>query len=253
MKKAYFYIFLILIPITLMGCSKLDIKSTNDFLQLIVVPVEQVIHFLAENFHGSYGWAIITITCIIRLLLMPFMLNNVKKQKIMQKRMVQIKPEIDSLQEKIQTTDDVEKKMAYQKEMFNLYKNNNMSITNIGCLPLIIQTPLLMGLYYEIRYDHSIGLQPFLWFNLGTSDLILTAIACLLYYLQFQFSFKDMEESKKKQLKFMGFFSPVMIGIVSLNSASALSLYWSTSALLLIVQQFISTKLYPANDVVDKV
>lgn len=243
MKKTYFIIFSCLILISLSGCSN-TVENPNFFFQLFVVPVEQVIHFLAENFHNSYGWAIIAITCIIRLLLMPFMINNVKKQKTMQKRMLQIKPELDSLQEKIKKTDDTEKKMEYQQELLKLYKNNHISIANIGCLPLIIQTPILMGLYYAIRYDQTIGLQSFLWFNLGTPDIILTLIACLLYYLQFYFSLQNLEDSQRNQMKFMGILSPVMIGIVSLNSASALSLYWSTSAILLIVQQLISTKLY---------
>ncbi|MBO2535370.1 membrane protein insertase YidC [Rummeliibacillus suwonensis] len=252
MKQIGFIIFSLFISIVLSGCTNTDSADSNIFFQLFVIPVEHIIHFLSENFHGSYGWAIIVITCGIRLLLMPFMLHQMKKQKEMQKQMVQVKPTYDSLQEKIKMTDDMDKKMEYQQELLKLYMNN-MPITTRGCLPFLLQTPLLMGLYYAIRYDQTIASQPFLWFNLGTPDIVLTLIACLLYYLQSYFSLRTLKESQRKQMKYIGFISPIMIGFISLNSASALSLYWSTSAVLLIVQQLIAIKLYSKHEVEDKV
>lgn len=251
MKKICLMCSLIFTSLLLFGCSNIGGSDSNILFQLFVIPVEDFIHLIAESFQGSYGWAIIIVTCIIRLALMPIMLQNIKKQKMMQKRMVQIKPELDSLQEKIKETNDGEKKLEYQQQLLRLYKDHNISIANVGCLPFILQTPLLMGLYYAIQFDKTIAVQKFLWFNLGTPDIILTLIACLLYYFQFYVSTKNMEEKQRKQMRFMGLLSPIMIGIISLSSASALSLYWSTSALLLIVQQLISIKLYP-NLVVNK-
>lgn len=93
------------------------------------------------NLVSNYGLAIILFTIIIKLILLPL---NVKSQKSMKKQQ-KIQPILAELQQKY--ANDQEK---LQKEMMKLYKENNVSMTG-GCLPLLIQMPILIGLYSVIR------------------------------------------------------------------------------------------------------
>lgn len=98
--------------------------------------IEQIYSLVA-----NYGFAIIIFTVIIKLILLPL---NVKSQKAMRKQQ-KIQPVLQELQKKY--ANDQEK---LQKEMMKLYKENNISMTG-GCLPMLIQMPILVGLYQVIQ------------------------------------------------------------------------------------------------------
>ena len=98
--------------------------------------IEQIYSLVA-----NYGFAIIIFTVIIKLILLPL---NVKSQKAMRKQQ-KIQPVLQELQKKY--ANDQEK---LQKEMMKLYKENNISMTG-GCLPTLIQMPILVGLYQVIQ------------------------------------------------------------------------------------------------------
>lgn len=93
------------------------------------------------NLVSNYGLAIILFTVIIKLILLPL---NIKSQKSMKKQQ-KIQPVLAELQQKY--ANDQEK---LQKEMMKLYKENNVSMTG-GCLPMLIQFPILIGLYRVIQ------------------------------------------------------------------------------------------------------
>lgn len=92
------------------------------------------------NLVSNYGLAIIIFTVLIKLVLLPL---NVKSQKAMKKQQ-KIQPLVQELQTKY--ANDQEK---LQREMMKLYKENNVSMTG-GCLPMLIQLPILIGLYRVI-------------------------------------------------------------------------------------------------------
>lgn len=93
------------------------------------------------NLVANYGLAIIIFTIIIKLILIPL---NVRSQKAMRKQQ-KIQPVIAELQQKY--ANDQEK---LQREMMKIYKENNVSMTG-GCLPMLIQMPILIGLYQVIQ------------------------------------------------------------------------------------------------------
>ena len=98
--------------------------------------IEQIYNLVA-----NYGLAIIIFTVIVKLILLPL---NIKSQKAMRKQQ-KIQPILQDLQKKY--ANDQEK---LQKEMMKLYKENNVSMTG-GCLPMLIQMPILIGLYQVIQ------------------------------------------------------------------------------------------------------
>ena len=99
-----------------------------------------IIEFI-YNLVQNYGFSIIIFTVLIKLILMPL---AVKSQKAMRKQQ-KIQPYMMELQQKY--ANDKEK---LQQETMKLYKENNISMTG-GCLPLLIQFPILIGLYRVIQ------------------------------------------------------------------------------------------------------
>jgi YidC/Oxa1 family membrane protein insertase len=104
--------------------------------------------------------------------------------------------------------------------------------------------PILTAFYYAIRGSKEIAHHQFLWFSLGHPDIIITALAGVIYYFQFKVSQTNMPAAQQQQMKFMGLMSPVMIVMFSINSPAALPLYWVVGGTFLTIQTFISHKLY---------
>ena len=106
----------------------------------ITRPLGWLIQFI-YNLVDNYGLAIILFTIVIKLILMPL---QIKSQKAM-KRQQKVQPIIQELQKKYAND-----QQRLQQEMMKVYKENNVSMTG-GCLPLLIQFPILIGLYRVIQ------------------------------------------------------------------------------------------------------
>lgn len=229
----------------LSACSAQNGNNDGGFFHTYLVnPFATAIHMLADLFGGSYGLSIIVITLIIRLLLMPMMLKQTKKQQEMKVKMDQMKPELEVIQKKLKETKDPKEQQALQQEMFGLYKKYNVNPLSMGCLPILIQMPILMGFYYAIRGSSEIATHSFLWFSLGQPDIWITAMAGIIYYLQFKVSLSNMPEAQQKQMKMMGLLSPIMIVMVSFSAPAALPLYWTVGGIFLIFQTLLARVLY---------
>lgn len=214
------------------------------FHKYLVEPMNFLIHSFAE-FTGDFGIALILLTLLIRLVLLPFMLKQYKTQQAFKEKMAVVKPEMDELQKKLKNTKDPAEQKKLQTELMGIYRKHNINpLASIGCLPLLIQMPILMGLYYAIRGSHEIAGHSFLWFNLGSPDIIMTLLAGVIYYLQFKVSQRSMTPEQQKQMKFMGLISPIMIMFVSFSAPAALPLYWSVGGLFLMGQTFLGQRLY---------
>lgn len=245
-SKSTLILFIIgLVTILLSGCSAASAQDNNSlFHQVLVLPFASGIQGLANLFQGSYGLAIIFITLIIRLVLMPLMLRQYKSQQVMKEKMESLKPELSEIQEKIKVTKDKLEQQKLQQEMFGLYKKHGVNPLGMGCLPLIIQMPILMGLYYAISGSKEIANHSFLWFNLGHSDIWITLLAGVIYYYQFKVSQSSMTTEQQQQMKMMGLLSPIMIVFMSLNAPAALPLYWTVGGLFLILQTILGRRMY---------
>jgi len=220
--------------------------KTGFFQTYFVHPFSNIIHSTAEFFGGNYGLAIIVVTLIIRLILMPLMLKQYKNQMVMKEKMDGLKPEMDAIQKKMKTEKDPKKKQELQSEMMGLYQKHGVNPLNMGCLPILIQMPILTAFYYAIRGSKEIATHQFLWFNLGHSDIIITIIAGLVYYFQFKVSQSNMPTAQQQQMKMMGLMSPLMIVMFSFNAPAALPLYWVVGGLFLTLQTLVSRRLYQA-------
>ncbi|KGR86081.1 membrane protein insertase YidC [Lysinibacillus odysseyi] len=235
---------LISVLFLLTGCQAVE-NEEGFFYSLFVKPMNFLLDFLGNTvFNGSYGLAIIAITVMIRLVLMPFMLKNYRNQAVMKSKMDHVKPKMEEIQGKLKTAEKKEDQMALQQEMLNLYREHGINPLNMGCLPILIQWPIIMGLYFAIRYSADVKTHEFLWFSLGSPDIIMTIVAGIIYMIQAQVSLWTVPETQKQQMKWMVYISPIMIVIISFSSMAALPLYWSVGGFILIVQTYIGRKFF---------
>ncbi|MBB4824803.1 YidC/Oxa1 family membrane protein insertase [Sporosarcina luteola] len=241
MKKSINVLFIILSIMLLSGCSAAG-EQTGFFFDVFVRPMTWSIHELGTFFGDSYGMAIVAITILIRLLLMPLMMKSYKSQRATKNRMKQVQPQLDALKAQAETAKTPEEQKKIQMEMMEIYKQNKLF--NIGCLPTLIQMPILMGLYFAIRTLPDTGNQMFLWFNLGTPDLIITILAGGVYFVQARAPIADMAGTQKQQMQIMAYLSPLMIILFSFSAPAVFPLYWAVGGLFLIVQTWLSRKLY---------
>ena len=251
MKKKALLPLLLGVMVFLAGCDYS--KSSNRdgfFYNTFVEPMSKVLHWLGHSvFNDDYGIAIIGLVLVIRIILLPFMLSNYKNSHLMREKMKVAKPEVDGVQEKVKRARTQEEKMAANQEMMEVYKQYDINPMKsaLGCLPVLIQMPVVMGLYFVLRYRIGGGIAEhphFLWFNLIHPDIWITIIAGVLYFIQAWVSSKQMPQEQRQMTYMMMIVSPIMIIWISLSSASALGLYWSVSAAFLIVQTYFANMYY---------
>ncbi|HLR52206.1 MAG TPA: membrane protein insertase YidC [Candidatus Avamphibacillus sp.] len=247
--KKYSFIGIILI-LLLAGCSginePIDENATGWFDYYFVYHFSLLIKWLASFLNGSYGFSIIIITLIIRLAIMPFMIKQTRNSLEVQDKMKIIKPEMEAIQKKYKDKNDVQSKNEMQQELMKLYQQHHFNplASFSGCLPLLVQMPILIAFYHAIRRTPEIAAHNFLWFNLGSTDILLTILAVAIYFIQSRVTLIGLDEAQRKQMALMGIISPVMIGIISLNAPAALPLYWAVGGLFIIFQTLISKKIY---------
>lgn len=102
--KLKILIVLLFTVIFLSACSAQNGNNVGFFHTFVVLPFENLIHTTANLFGGNFGLSIIFITLIIRLILMPMMLKQTKKQRSMKIKMDAMKPELDAIQTKLKKT-----------------------------------------------------------------------------------------------------------------------------------------------------
>ncbi|WP_259340665.1 YidC/Oxa1 family membrane protein insertase [Staphylococcus gallinarum] len=131
-----------------------------------------------------------------------------------------VKPEMTKIQEN----------MVANQEMMEKYKACGMNPmkTMLGSLPLLVQMPILYGLYVSLKWPSSRGLTDhayFLWFNLTQPDIWITIIANILHIIQPVINFKNMPTEQRSMGNMMTIFSLIFIIYISITSASTLVLY----------------------------
>jgi len=202
-------------------------------------PIIYFIHFI-HSFTGSYAIGVISITIAVRAILMPLFIKSAKHQKHSKDLLTSIKPELDELTAKLKNSHDESEKIMVQQKIQEL-TSDSLKSSLLGCLPIIIQLPVLFSLYYAIKLDTVIASENFLWMNLGTVDIGISIIACVIYFMQ---SWLSLDKNQPINMKIMMFINPIMILIFSLFNPAIIPIYWTVSALLLTVQQLIIKKWY---------
>jgi YidC/Oxa1 family membrane protein insertase len=196
-----------------------------------VFPFKWLLMESADLFNGSYGLAIVVVTLLVRFLILPLMMKQLKSSK----RMQELQPELTKLRDKYKN--DPQKA---QQEMIKLYQVHNVNPLS-GCLPILVQMPILIAFYHAIVRTEQIRSHDFLWLELGKADpfFILPIVAAITTYLQQWITMrKSPSMMENPQMKMMLYAMPIMILVFAISLPSALSLYWVIGNLFSIAQTY---------------
>ena len=202
-------------------------------------PLLHVLKFF-DRYSLNYGWAIIILTFLIRIV---FFYPNHKSFKSM-KDMQKLQPKVAKLREKYK--DDKE---TMNKELMALYRTFKVNPL-AGCLPMVIQLPVFIALYnvlgyaIELRHASFIPTLPFtniVWLaDMSAKDplLITPIIMGATMFLQQKMTPSAGDPTQAKMMMFL----PLIFTFMFLNFASGLVIYWLVNNVLGIIQQYYTNK-----------
>ncbi|AZR74933.1 hypothetical protein BBF96_13355 [Anoxybacter fermentans] len=187
------------------------------------------------SFTQNWGLAIIVFTLLIRLVLHP--LN--KKQMDSVKAMQEIQPEVEKLRKKYKND-----QQQLQTKLMELYKERGINPA-AGCLPLLIQMPILIALFQSIRNLEELENASFLWLDslTKTGDLLLIILTGAVTFAQSYLQQKMTANiNPGNQNNIMMYMMPILIILIGKGLPAGVLLYWFTSTLVMTIQQFINYK-----------
>lgn len=227
-----------------------------NLLRPIQSAIEYVVIFLYNHVAANYGIVIILLTIIVRLVLTPLTISQTKSMAKMQK----LQPAIQELQKKYK--DD---KQKLQQETMEFYKQNNVNPL-AGCLPLLLQLPVFFALFQALRTPSAIITnvlgQPFipvymfgnirnilmnipntkydfLWLNLNMRDPFFI-LAILMVATMFISTKMTTTDPKQRLITYL---MPVVFGVISWNLPAGILVYWVTTNIWSIGQQWIVNRI----------
>ncbi|SHE13783.1 inner membrane protein translocase component YidC [Chlamydia abortus] len=231
-RRFYKLIPLGLLVLLLSACSPTQFSPIDPnngiWDKYFVYPLSSVLNWFADMLWGQYGLSILIVTVIIRFLVLPLTLKQYRSSKQMQA----IQPELMKIKEKYK--DNPQKQ---QEETMKLFQKHNVNPL-AGCLPLLVQMPILIALYNAIMRNGEIANHSFLWMELGKPDpfYVLPVLAALTTYLQQKVMSTQVSNSPMQALLFI---FPVLIFVMAMNFPAALPLYWVYSNIFTIIQSYI--------------
>ncbi|KAB3526246.1 YidC/Oxa1 family membrane protein insertase [Alkaliphilus serpentinus] len=202
-------------------------------MDILVKPLGALLKMIFDLI-GNYGLSIIVFTVIVKLAMLPLTMKQTKSMKKIQ----EIQPQLKVLQEKYKN--DQEKLNIKSVE---LYKENNVSLYG-GCLPLLIQLPIIIALFTVLRNPIDYGFTQeaieggFLWIaNLSLADpWILPFIAGFTTYLTSTTTSDTSNQQSSTQIV-TKYIMPAMIFWWGRSFPAGLTLYWGISNLFQLAQQ----------------
>jgi YidC/Oxa1 family membrane protein insertase len=224
----------------------------NLFNNYVFEPILSLLIWVYQNISlGDLGLAIIILTLLIRVVLLPFFYKSSKDQALIRK----IQPKVNEIKKKYK-----EDKEKQGKELMNLYKEHKLNPFS-GFLLLIIQLPIFFALFRIFRNPELITetfnhVTAFGLINLTEIVIPVVAVAAILQYFQGKISLAINKTSNNQQnnnpIAKMGnsmvYIAPILSFVILIQLPSALAVYWITSSLFSIGQQFVINKKIAETD-----
>ncbi len=228
----------------------------NIFNNLLYLPLFNALIYIYNILPlADLGLAIIILTALIRLLLYPLSKKSIQSQKSLSK----LQPEMKEIRNKYKNKEE------QAKAMMDLYKKNNINPAS-GCLPILIQLPILIALYKvffsgldtnELSNLYSFVSAPesinFMFLgiiDLSRRSIILSIIAGGLQFIQSKMIMPQIKKGGKKKMgnldfssainQQMTYFMPLIMIFIALSLPAALPLYWIVITLFGIGQQYLT-------------
>ena len=244
-KRLIAVLALITLAVVLTGCATqganghvapVSHNSGNWWDRWIVYYMSAFILWLAKLMGNSYGWAIIVFTIIVRVILLPLNAISIRSTTKMQG----IQPQINELRKKYPGR-DTESRTLLQQETNKLYKEAGVN-PYTGCLPVLIQLPVMYALYGAILRTPQLQTGRFLWMDLSKPDpyYIMPILAMVFTFLSTYISQLATPKSAQNGMtKVMTYGMSILVGIMAIKLQSAITLYWVISNMFQAVQTFV--------------
>ena len=218
-----------------------DIEPIVSFgwMKFISEPLFLILHWMHEHIIANWGWSILLLTLIINLAMLPTRVTMMKSALKMQR----IQPQMEAIKErykKYKTTDP--RRAEMNQEIFALQKKEGANMFG-GCLPMLIQWPLLYGFYnmlsnvFELRQAHWLWLP-----DLASPDplhILPIFFIVSMFLVQYLTPSPGVDPAQQRM---MAFTMPAVFGFMTWSVASGLALYWACGNIVNIVQQMVMNR-----------
>lgn len=246
---------------------------TPGIFEFIAYPLRQAMIFfydrLAPYTLYAWGWSIILVAALVRLLLLPLGLRQMKSMRSAQVKMKALQPDLDALKKKYGKD-----KKKFQEEQMKLYQQHGITQAQMaGCLPTLLQMPILFAFYYALLgliASGSFNNAPFYfipnlaypsyssgmkWLTAGISPqklispevwpyLVLPIVLAVTQFIMTKMSqasqptMGDPQDSSQRMMGQMTILMTGMFVLFSLQVPAGMSLYWVVGNLLAMAQQY---------------
>lgn len=280
-RKIILIISLLVIVFALTGCSSPrdaqgNVKLIEDtttfkyifdtegiFSSLIVFPFTKAMNFFAKNFNSA-TLAIVIVTVVVNLIVLAL----TWKSSLGQQKMMALQPEIKKIQNKYAGQKDQRSIMAQQQEIQALYKKHNISMFG-GFGAMFIQLPIMLGIYHAVTRSFYVSKGSLLGLslerNIGdgilkfeTGYILIFVVMMILQVISMKLPnyLQELRAKKEAEKHFRKYKKPenpmgamligmsAMIGLFAFSLPSAMSIYWATSSMVMIVKTIILNKVY---------
>jgi len=199
----------------------------------------QFIHRFVANVPGSWGWAIVLLTILINVLVLPARIKSMQSALKMQR----IQPQMDAIKEKYKkykVTDP--KRNEMNAEIMELQKKHGVNMFG-GCIPTLVTLPLLYAFFTMLPRVVELRHATWLWLpDLQAADPwhILPILTILFQFLSQYYT--PSPGVDPQQQKMMAFMMPAIFGYMTWNYASGIALYWLLGLLIGVAQQMVMNR-----------
>jgi YidC/Oxa1 family membrane protein insertase len=218
-----------------------DIEPIVSFgwMKVISEPLFLILHWMHEHIVANWGWSILLLTLIINLAMLPTRITMMKSALKMQR----IQPQMEAIKERYKKYKMNDPKRAeMNQEIFALQKKEGANMFG-GCLPMLIQWPLLYGFYnmlsnvFELRQAHWLWLP-----DLASPDplhILPIFFIISMFLVQYLTPSPGVDPAQQRM---MAFTMPAVFGFMTWSVASGLALYWACGNIVNIVQQTVMNR-----------
>jgi YidC/Oxa1 family membrane protein insertase len=218
------------------------LESVVDFgwMAFLAKPLFLIVNYVNDTMVHNFGWAIVLVTVAINFVLFPLKLSNMKSMRKMQA----LKPQIDAINAKFKNIGLRDPKKGEQnEEVMGLYKKHGVNPMG-GCLPMLLQMPFFFAFYKVFTVSVEMRGAPWLWVTDLSQPEHWEIKILPLVMIASQFVMQKMtpqaggDPSQQKMMMFM----PLVFGFMFYNFPSGLVLYYLTSNLVSMGQQWFFNK-----------
>lgn len=208
-------------------------------------PLLVALHWIHDTVVANYGWAIILLTIVIKILLLPLTHNSMKSMK----RMQELNPKVQAIREKYRTKlkdkqgkPNLEVQRKMNDEVMGVYKAAGVNPVG-GCLPMLLQMPILFAFFNLLTAAVELRNAPWmLWIlDLSAKDpyYVLPIVMGATQWFQVRMAPQSGDPLQRRMFELM----PIIMTVMFIGVPSGLVLYWLTNNVLTILQQAVYKRL----------